>query len=323
MTPRSKQEMNYKITRIVRDVAFGIVFATLGFVSQDKTLTDSPLLSFVTLGYLLILVVWYFLKMNVEIEIWSRVTSRYGLVDVNDIPADYRTIPRLGPVISTGVAETIVERAYIDRATKSVLQQITCRYGGGGDSRLSFATSYITMSIKFREDVPDIFIDGLKRNKFNKSTEMWALNKKLVPTTSLPALEGDFGRYFTVYAPRQSQLEGVVIVAPDVMLELKDKGYEFDYELSGNSLTIIRDAHIISSEDLSVFIDAALACVREIIPQIANHTFMASPPLPLSPWRTIVWGYMYSMRVLLGWALLALAYILVGGVLAQYLQFAR
>lgn len=320
MAIRSNPPVTYKILRIMRGIAFGALFFTLGYVAQDKTNTESFLLGIIALAYLAVFVMCFVRKISAEVYIWDKVSNAYGLVNVNDASVDFRKLPQLGPVIDAGVAERTVERAYVDQSMQSVLQQITCHYGGNGDSRLSFATSYITLTLRLSEDVPDIFIDGLKRNKFKKSPEMWALNKKLLRSTRLPTLEGDFGCYFTVYAPSQNQLEGVMIVTPDVMLELKNNGYEFDYELSGRSLTIIRDCHVTSTDDLAKFIDAAQVCAREIIPQITNHIFVASPPLPLQPWRTLFWGYVYNLRIILGWVLLMFFYVLIGSMVARYLS---
>lgn len=284
---------------IMRNSSFIIVFLGLGAISSTPG-DDNPLHSTVIEGFALLLLIFIVLRMFVKIfaetNIWTDVMNQQGFKSIDDLHTDLSRLPTLGPVLMSGIKEHTVDFAYVDQTTNMIIQKIACMYGTGGFSSTSFKTEYIVMTIPLAQETPQIFIDGLKKNNFHASTELWALNKKLGRHTRAPYLEGDFRNFFRVYTPYQNQLDSFVVLTPDVMLELRDKGYELDYELYGNSLCVIRDANIKSSTDLTNFIATAKACAAELVPQIVGHTFTPAPALQLRPWRTVVWGYLYSLR---------------------------
>lgn len=284
--------------RVARNSLFILACILFGLVSSDVMATELMWAPVVLFGLLLAVFLeklWYEFA---ETDIWSNVTKRAGLEQIDGLSVNFSKLPKKGRVLGAGVQDWNVEAAYRDPQTNGILQRVQFVYGGMSGSRVSFATRHIVMIIPLPIEVPDIFVDGLKRNKFKKSTEMWVLNKKLLRSTKIPDLEGDFGKYFTVYASEGSQLDGFTILAPDVMVQLRDEGYDFDYELSGHSLCVIRDANITNEHDLAQFVVAARACAREFVPQIAGHTFTYAPPLPVQPWRTVLWGYLYTLRML-------------------------
>lgn len=269
------------------------------------------------LALLVVAVARVFVKISAEVDIWYSAARNLGLASIDELRQSFARLPKLGPVFSAGVQQWRVEDAFVDLRTNSVLQRVTCIYGGAEGSSLSFGVQYVVMVIPLEVEVPSLFIDGLRQNIFKKSTDMWSLNKKLLQSTKAIALEGDFRKYFNVYTQRQNQLDALTILTPDVMLELRDRGYEFDYELYQNSLCVIRDANLRSADDLEQFARAAYSCAREFVPQITGHTFTPAPPLPLAPRRTMMWGYIYTMRVL-GLVLFYLvALVAIGGVGAQ------
>lgn len=161
----------------------------------------------------------------------------------------------------------------------------------------SYTFKYLVLAVELGMPVPHLFIDGRSQNRFGfKNRDMWSLQKKLSRANKLRDLEGDFYKSFDVYAASREQIEALTLVTPDVMLTLRDEGYNFDYELHGTKLYVIADADMKTPEAYTAYVQAAAAALLEFVPQITKHTFSATEPdLPLHPRRLTLWALWYML----------------------------
>jgi len=139
-------------------------------------------------------------------------------------------------------------------------------------SRYSFR--YLILAVDIGTELPHIFIDGQKQNRFRyNATNMWSLNKRVQPHQRLIDLEGDFHKFFKVYIANVEHREAAAfsIVTPDVMLSMRDKGFNFDYEIYDKKLYVLAEDNIISIDKFMGFINAAEAVTNELVPQLAKQ----------------------------------------------------
>ena len=112
----------------------------------------------------------------------------------------------------------------------------TYSYGGRGDT-----TYYVNFAkIRLSRSVPSIYIDG-KKNMIGIDVSNFAVQKV--------NLEGDFGNYFSVYAPPQYQVDALQLLTPDVMALLSDHGTNYDYELVDGYLYVYAKANTLYAPD--------------------------------------------------------------------------
>ena len=100
---------------------------------------------------------------------------------------------------------------------------------GSGKQRRTYTWHYAGMRLPRR--VPHLVLDS-------KSNDGTVMGKALI--SNLPvvisnsqriSLEGDFDTYFTLYAPKQYDVDVRYVLTPDVMAALVDKSSRFDVEL--------------------------------------------------------------------------------------------
>jgi hypothetical protein len=106
-------------------------------------------------------------------------------------------------------------------------------------------------------------------------------------------LEGDFGKYFDVYAPQGSSIETLSLLTPDVMAYLIDLGqkYHWNIEINGSLVIIEGDGNLISPDKVSILLDYAKALRQKLITKpIVNTTIPPpdsqtpeQPPVAASP----------------------------------------
>jgi hypothetical protein len=186
---------------------------------------------------------------------------------------------------------------------------LTKLVGGTSDSD-SFKMSYLFCAIDLQKPVPHIFIDGLSQNVFTTTNpNLWALSKLVSSRNRLPALEGNFPKYFSVYAADRNAIDALSVLTPDVMIRLRDEGYRFDYELHGTHLYIIAEPRV----DIGDFLATSQRIAEEFVPQVKKLSFAGTDKeLSTRPRSLKFWGITYGMVLLTRNILLviaALAYV--------------
>lgn len=102
---------------------------------------------------------------------------------------------------------------------------------GSGRSSRTHRFGYIR--IKLPRRLPHMVLDSKANNHlgnlFSNLPESFNKNQKL-------SLEGDFDKYFTLYAPATYKRDALYIFTPDVMQAVIDDSSEFDMEVVGDDL---------------------------------------------------------------------------------------
>lgn len=105
---------------------------------------------------------------------------------------------------------------------------------------------------------PQVLIDS------RTSSGNWTMLPVRVAKDQHIQLEGDFSRYFAVYAPHGHKLHAVDILAPDVMQKLLEYARPCDVEIVGNRLYFYWTLLHENSEDYTKMFTVAEAVLREI-----------------------------------------------------------
>jgi len=173
-------------------------------------------------------------------------------------------------------------------------------------SRYSFR--YLILAIDIGNELPHIFIDGLKQNRFRyNATNMWSLNKRVQPKERLIDLEGDFHKFFKVYIANveHREIAALSIVTPDVMLSMRDQGFNFDYEIHNRTLYVIAEDNIIDIDRFVGFLNAAQAVANELVPQLAKQLHVDSgKKLDINHKKAGWLAAWYSLGVFMSYAIL-------------------
>jgi hypothetical protein len=136
------------------------------------------------------------------------------------------------------------------------------------------------------------------------------------------SLEGDFDKYFRLYAPRRYETLALSIISPDVMADLIDHAWRYDAELYGSHLRIISNKRISrdaarSAEILAVAesvlrrIDHRLQTWSDTDSRAAMYEDLLMYPLPgvRLAGRFIPWDFLVAEVV---WVLLSGLFFWVG-----------
>jgi hypothetical protein len=83
-----------------------------------------------------------------------------------------------------------------------------------------------------KKEFPHIFLDGHTGDK--AGTHRYSIDR-----SNRISLEGDFDKYFQVFAPNGYKSIALAVLTPDVMQTLVDESERFDVEIFGSHLRII------------------------------------------------------------------------------------
>lgn len=287
---RSKQspllEARHVIAVIYRIIAGASIF-TAGLVSSiDEQSSAGPLLVWFAIGVAAVGgIARSLIKTKLESNFWDEYEKIIG-TDQSSHKKD-QCASDAGPTIQDN-AKSIIVRRCISGAFKGLtttLQDIYATHSVKlpNNTHATIKLHYIVQSIQLNNQVPHLFIASKKQSnkRLSGASNLWALTTKLVASQKIPDLEGDFSKYFTVYAPftqksgqaYQQIINALRVLTPDVMITLRDKGHNFSYELYGSTLYIIHEPNLLSSEDLENYIQSANAALAELTPQLTNHNF--------------------------------------------------
>lgn len=106
---------------------------------------------------------------------------------------------------------------------------------GSGKNRQTHAWGY--MKVKLPRKLPHMVLDAKQNNSLGLFSNLPdTFNKE-----QALALEGDFNKHFTLYAPKQYERDALYVFAPDVMAKLIDNGGGFDMEVIDDKLFIYKN----------------------------------------------------------------------------------
>lgn len=134
----------------------------------------------------------------------------------------------------------------------------------GGGNRM-YRWSYA--KVKLTRRLPHILLDSRQRSLFN--SQRMGLIHGLRRAQRLE-LEGDFNKYFTLYAPNKYERDAFYIFTPDVMVAMIDHGKDYDIEIVDDELFIYAHGHAALNE--SGFYVHMLAVIDAIRSELVHQT---------------------------------------------------
>lgn len=139
---------------------------------------------------------------------------------------------------------------------------------GSGRNRSTHTYGYV--KIPLTRNLPHMVLDGKANNLFGIITGMtdsFDRSQKL-------SLEGNFDKYFTLYAPKQYERDALYVFTPDVMAVLIDEGKRYDMEIVDNELYIYSTKvfDLVSETQLSSLVRIVETIGSELRSQTKRYT---------------------------------------------------
>lgn len=246
----------------------------------------SPILEWTGIGILIFTSSYrYFLKRKMQARFWNEYLKIVNGSRV-DIYKNYHPV-LAGPVVQDNSYSLTLQSSITGNYKNypTVLQDTLASYQKNtpGKDDATFSLRYIIQAVALPSTVPHIFIASKQLGKKRLVTpgNLWSLVDKLDQAQKLPDLEGDFGKYFDVYTSHQAddglkykkEIDALRVLTPDVMITLRDNGFNFHYELYGKYLYIIHEPDLLTAAELESFIISIDAALSELLPQLTNHDF--------------------------------------------------
>ena len=245
-----------------------------------------PILLWTGIGILFFTAIYrHFLKQQLQTRFWNECLK---VINGSKVDVNSTFHPALaGPVVKDNTYSLTLQKSIAGNYKKypTILQDVQATYQKNtpGKKDATFSLRYIIQAIELPSSVPHIFIASkqLGRKRLVAPSNLWSLVNKLDPSQKLQDLEGDFGKYFDVYTAHQpsdglvykQEIDALRVLTPDVMLTLRDNGFNFHYELHGNYLYVIHEPDMLTAAELESFVISVDAALSELLPQLTNHNF--------------------------------------------------
>lgn len=133
---------------------------------------------------------------------------------------------------------------------------------GSGKNQSKHDWGYISISLE--RNLPHMVLDGSKNNN-----KLFGLNFSSLPVSfdknQTLSLEGDFNKYFTLFAPKEYERDALYVFTPDLMALLVDNVAQFDAEVIDNKI------YIYSSQKFDMLDQPTLKRIFSIVSVIGNN----------------------------------------------------
>lgn len=160
--------------------------------------------------------------------------GRFAWTNGFDFIANLRTPNYPGSVFQQGNSQ-VIESAIILYDQKAWYEIGSYQYAiGYANAAQNFKYGYIR--IQQQRQLPHVVLIG------HKDADLRPLKSLMVDFKKQQnfELEGDFYKYFTVYAPHKYEADALYILTPDVMAALVDNAQDYDIEIIDNELYLYR-----------------------------------------------------------------------------------
>lgn len=208
---------------------FTVLVVVLVSVSYPYAFFSLPIILILYYIYLLYVLRQEFMKHFAEKMHWKY--SQYGAM--NSVS---------GSLFSIGHSQSIfdeVEGIWDNHPTRLFFYRYTV---GSGKSAQTY--NFTVFEMTFDIDLPNILL--------YKASQFWeGWGKKELK------LEGDFYKYFRLYAPEDYGIEVLQLFTPDVMADLIDKCKDYNLEFCKNKIYIYSDKIIYKQKNLQALFEAA------------------------------------------------------------------
>ncbi|MBC7708259.1 hypothetical protein H7Y63_03480 [Polaromonas sp.] len=142
--------------------------------------------------------------------------------------------------------------------------------GNGNDQQLYLAR---VMEFTLPRSMPHMVIDSLiEQDDYHRSTLPIEFD-----SSQRIALEGDFSRYFHLYAPDTYGVTALTILAPDAMMTLLKSAALCDMEIKDNKLYFYWPGKADTIEEYKTVFDTSAAVLSEISEKLTRSDIFATP----------------------------------------------
>lgn len=136
---------------------------------------------------------------------------------------------------------------------------------GSGKNRTTYDYGFVR--IKLPRRLPNMILDSKKNNFFGG--RLSNLQTSFTGDQRL-SLEGDFDKYFTLYAPEEYKTDALYVFTPDVMQALVDAVHSYDCEVIDDDFYIYSDTKFkFTNKDQY---EEILAITRALKPELVQQT---------------------------------------------------
>jgi hypothetical protein len=168
-----------------------------------------------------------------------------------------------GMIFKQGHARTI--HTGIKSAADTQYELANCSYvtGSGKNSRTHH---YGFVRIKLPRRLPHMVLDATANNLFKRFSNLPVVfnsDQKL-------SLEGDFDKYFTLYAPAEYKTDALYVFTPDIMQLFITNAHTFDAEVIDDDLYLYTTGSL--KLDTPESLQALITLVNKIHPKLYNQT---------------------------------------------------
>lgn len=210
-----------------------IILTTLCFVALPYSIMTQnqsiPYEIFVPLGVMLAVAGIKLDTARKKVQILTRL-NRFASTNNVDLIHDVPDLVRDGMIFHEGRSKLITEGLLFHDGIEIANYKYTT---GSGRSRRDYVWGYVRVDLP--RPLPHMILDSRENNLFGMSNLPELFEKK-----QILSLEGDFDKYFTLYAPVQYRTDALYVFTPDVMATLIDHGKQFDIEIIDNNLYLYK-----------------------------------------------------------------------------------
>lgn len=179
-------------------------------------------------------------------------------------------------------------------------------WSSGGGLQLGLTLRLFTFTTP--QYMPHIFITSKRQSVYGLNTRnMGLIDERLPRNLKFPGLEGDFSRYFEIFSPDKAAIDILRVMSPDVMIELRDHGVDFDIEIIDDRFYLYLEPSTSSPAQLETVLTAVGKVVAAFAGELGRSRFYDEPTGVYIPAK--VRGF-YGTIILARFSLVAGGYLL-------------
>ena len=190
-----------------------------------------------------------------QLEDWA-TASGYGLLPRINKKVDPASYSGLGFSSFKDGVVNVGFTGILNESQNAFAAYLQTEIRGSGKNRRVYERTIIEV------DIPDTQLQMIINSKINDDN-MSGGNLGNYSTKQRFSLEGDFGQFFEVYMPNQTQSETLTLLAPNSMLFILKELAGYDMEINGSKLFIYTYRHF-KQEDMYALIPRLDVLMKEL-----------------------------------------------------------
>jgi hypothetical protein len=155
-----------------------------------------------------------------------------------------------------------------------------------GEGKSRHTITFTAAQIGYKATLPHIFLDA--HHHYFTEEAIFSLKNPVEndKNEEFLKLEGNFNKYFTLYAPKGYEIETLQILTPDIMQDLIEYSKNFSLEIYGSNLYIYSRKVITNGKNLCALYDLAKFLAAKVAPEIEKIRIEAIPTNYSPPGKT-------------------------------------